>query len=365
MKATFFVAFFMGEGMKTLVSLSGGKTSATLIETFGKDADYIFMNTGFEHPKTYEFLRNLKSHYGVNIICLEPIVHFGVRKSNTYKIIDVDDAKLNPFIMIQHVQKYGGFTFKLSNCSERIKTRVIESYVKENYEKKEIPFRQVIGFRVDEQKRMLGRKAYKLIRALGYTADDVVSFKQHWVQIFRESGAAELEYDIRSRFPIPPADIDLTVRSIVQKVKYLSRYSIEYMAEHSDFDKQDVADFWSDMPFTLDIPEHLGNCIFCVKKNRKKIALAARDCPWAVPLWKYMVDQRRADDMERNRQYAFPGRNKSLQEVIDEYAHVSTEDLRDWVYNNVDPNESACATACDPFGSQLDIMEEQLSEAEI
>ena len=33
------------------------------------------------------------------------------------------------------------------------------------------------------------------------------------------------------------------------------------------------------MPFDLKIPEHLGNCVFALKKGINKIALAARDEP--------------------------------------------------------------------------------------
>lgn len=34
--------------------------------------------------------------------------------------------------------------------------------------------------------------------------------------------------------------------------------------------KKDVNDFWKTQPFTLNIPEHLGNCTWCWKKNTKQ-----------------------------------------------------------------------------------------------
>jgi 3'-phosphoadenosine 5'-phosphosulfate sulfotransferase (PAPS reductase)/FAD synthetase len=48
--------------MKKVVSFSGGRTSAYLckimIDKFGKDnVDFIYMDTGAEHPKTYEFIK--------------------------------------------------------------------------------------------------------------------------------------------------------------------------------------------------------------------------------------------------------------------------------------------------------------------
>ncbi|MBC8951154.1 phosphoadenosine phosphosulfate reductase family protein [Xenorhabdus sp. TS4] len=54
---------------------------------------------------------------------------------------------------------------------------------------------------------------------------------------------------------------------------------INYLADISDFDKQDILDWWSEQPFDLLIPEHLGNCVFCIKKSSKKIGLACQSEP--------------------------------------------------------------------------------------
>ncbi|HGX5093062.1 TPA: hypothetical protein ACNE1A_004832, partial [Escherichia coli] len=39
---------------------------------------------------------------------------------------------------------------------------------------------------------------------------------------------------------------------------------VRYLAELSDFDKSDVIRWWRKQPFDLQIPEHLGNCVFCI-----------------------------------------------------------------------------------------------------
>ena len=44
-----------------------------------------------------------------------------------------------------------------------------------------------------------------------------------------------------------------------------------YLADISDFEKKDVLDWWAKMPFDLKIKEHLGNCVFCIKKGVNKI----------------------------------------------------------------------------------------------
>lgn len=56
---------------------------------------------------------------------------------------------------------------------------------------------------------------------------------------------------------------------------------IRYLAEISDFEKQDVLDFWEGMPFDLGIDEWNGNCLFCPKKSNLKLAAAQRDNPGA------------------------------------------------------------------------------------
>ncbi|MDW5304528.1 hypothetical protein R7J46_19500, partial [Acinetobacter baumannii] len=45
-----------------------------------------------------------------------------------------------------------------------------------------------------------------------------------------------------------------------------------YLAEISDFTKEDVLDWWEQQPFDLAITEHLGNCVFCIKKHLNKVA---------------------------------------------------------------------------------------------
>ncbi|QZI92544.1 hypothetical protein SIPHO016v1_p0004 [Vibrio phage 38E33.6a] len=336
---------------KIVVSLSGGLTSATLIETFGTAADYIFVNTGFEHPKTYKFLRDLVKHYGINLICLEPVTQeYG--KSNTYKVVPVETIGINPQIMLDHVTKYGSFTVGVPNCSERMKTHTMEAYKKDHYAG--IDHKHVIGFRVDEQKRMLGDKGYKLIRSLGYTQDDVCDLKVRWCNVLDAGGNAALQKDIRDRFIVIDKETEKQIKSLVTKLRYLWRLKIHYMAEYSDFDKQDVGDFWAAMPFTLELEEHQGNCVLCVKKDRKKVALAARDNPELVDIWNGIIAKRRLmPAYDGDRQYRAAKRYVTLDDVIAEFAHIPTEELREWVYKTKSKDEDGCGESCDPFSSEL------------
>jgi len=62
------------------VSFSGGRTSAymtkLLLDNWSDRYDFIvtFANTGLEHPKTLEFVRNCDDHFGFNTVWLEAVV---------------------------------------------------------------------------------------------------------------------------------------------------------------------------------------------------------------------------------------------------------------------------------------------------
>ena len=336
---------------KIVLSLSGGKTSATLIELFGTAADYIFVNTGFEHPNTYKFLLDLVNHYKINLTCLEPVVKkYG--QSNGYRVVDIEHVGMDITIMEAHVKKYGGFTVGSPHCSERMKTVTLEKYKKDKYKGQKIE--HVIGFRVDEQKRMLGQQGYRLIRSLGYTQDDVIGLKVKWCELLKSDGLNALVCDIESRFILLTEETQHQIKSLVKKIQFLVKHQIHYMAEYSCFDKSDVGVFWDNMPFTLEIEEHQGNCLFCVKKDRKKVALAARENQEWVDSWNNMISKMRPmPGYDGDRQYRYPGYYKTLNEVIAEFKDISTADLAEFIYKNKSKDEDGCTESCDPFGSQI------------
>ena len=63
-----------------VVSFSGGRTSAFLVylmemerHLYGADVHYVFMDTGAEHPKTYEFVRNLVTRWNIPLVCIRMV----------------------------------------------------------------------------------------------------------------------------------------------------------------------------------------------------------------------------------------------------------------------------------------------------
>lgn len=63
-----------------IVSFSGGRTSAYLIYLieslrragkFPGPVEYVYMDTGAEHPLTYTFIRQVVEDTGINLTCLQ------------------------------------------------------------------------------------------------------------------------------------------------------------------------------------------------------------------------------------------------------------------------------------------------------
>ncbi|MCK5126801.1 MAG: phosphoadenosine phosphosulfate reductase family protein [candidate division Zixibacteria bacterium] len=67
------------------------------------------------------------------------------------------------------------------------------------------------------------------------------------------------------------------------------RDDLRYMAEIIEADKEEVLNFWSEQPFDLEIPEWLGNCVFCFKKSNLKLAMATFDEPELLKNWSEMI----------------------------------------------------------------------------
>lgn len=63
-----------------------------------------------------------------------------------------------------------------------------------------------------------------------------------------------------------------------RRVKRGGRYNIVYpLADWLPVTKADVNSWWEKQPFDLQIPEHMGNCVWCWKKSLKKLALVAHE----------------------------------------------------------------------------------------
>lgn len=283
--------------MKKIVSFSGGRTSAymcsLMLDLYGKDnVDFVYCDTGAEHPKTYEFIKRCNDYFGLDLVCLRGVFDSPLGKSNSYDIVDVDSLchDLKPFkgVMKKYSTPYnpgGGM------CSPRMKGEIFEKYCNDTYGKGNYEF--WLGIRDDEPRR-LNTKASK-------------------------------------------------------------KKPIRYLAEISDFDKQDVIDWWSEKHFDLEIPEHLGNCVFCVKKGINKVALAARDEPELAEQFLMSIYDPSVRQVEgRSSPEIMYRGHHSLDSIIVMFSDHSREDITSTMRSYKKVESGGCTESCEAFGCDIE-----------
>lgn len=285
--------------MKQVVSFSGGRTSAylcsVLLDKFDRDdLCFVFLDTGAEHPKTYDFIRKVDAHYGLGLVCLrcDADQPRGVGQGVAPYVVSISGIgqDLVPFRSL--CAKYGTPSSRTPFCTRDLKENIYTKWCNAEFGRGQ--WVSWLGIRADEPRRL-------------------------------------------SRVGDSP----------------LRRY----MAEVDDADKRDVLDFWREMPFDLGIKEHLGNCVFCVKKSSAKLALAARDEPLMAAEWEAMIDTARLNP-RGERTFAYRG-SKTFSQVLAEYADVPTEALRGRI-RSFRNDANTCSESCEVFMSdprQLDMFQ--------
>lgn len=267
---------------KNVVSFSGGRTSAYMVHLMLKmdpDAHYIFMDTGAEHPATYEFVRNLVRHWDLNLTCLRVIPNPEMCKASTYEVLTVDQIgpDLEPWKRM--LQKYGHPYVGGAFCTDRMKTTPFTKYCEEHFGKGN--YMTWLGIRTDEPKRLRPREGFA------------------------------------------------------------------YLANISDFEKQDILDWWEDQPFDLGIQEHLGNCVFCIKKSLQKVALATKDEPELAKQFVQMLDEN--DTKEDRVMYR---NNNSLSQVIALFGDTERDELASRMRSMRQYDTGSCSESCEAFSGE-------------
>ena len=134
-----------------------------------------------------------------------------------------------------------------------------------------------------------------------------------------------------------------------------ARDGFSYLADISDFEKQDVLDWWAKMPFDLQIPEHLGNCVFCIKKGINKIALAAKDEPQLADKFIKMInsDDVRIVETRKEPSNTMYRQRMSLESIIDLYAEMPRDKLIKTLRSTFETG--SCSESCEAFAEQMDL----------
>lgn len=205
-----------------IISFSGGRTSAYMTKMLLESNDYknihvIFANTGQEHEKTLDFVNNCDKYFGFETTWVEAEVQEGKGNGTRHSIVSYETASRNGKPFEDVIKKYGIPFSKAPNCTRELKLYPIMSYV-----------------------RSLGLRRGEYHMAIGIRVDE----------IDRMSTTAKKD-------------------------------GIIYPLVGSNIKKIDVLKWWSEQDFDLEIPEHMGNCVWCWKKSFKKLVTVMKEDPEA------------------------------------------------------------------------------------
>jgi hypothetical protein len=337
--------------MKQVVSFSGGRTSAYLckvmIEKFGREnVDFIFMDTGAEHPKTYEFIKNVNEHFNLNLTCLRGDFTLPIGKGVGYKVVDISECKpdLKPYseMMAKYGVPYIGGMF----CTDRMKLKPFKKYCDDKYGK--CNYETWLGIRADEPARLVGKDLYLICKKSGMSDDDIYTL------YINQIGTPEF-CPFEGMFTSNHIHYSLEqICEMTDKRIALSRKNkIHNMAEITTSDKSDVLNFWSDMPFDLGIDEWLGNCVFCPKKSDLKLAAAQRDELEMYHNFLEILEDNsvRIDNKTGVKEQMYRGK-KSLQQVVAMFDGSTGSEIKSRIRGAKMTDTNSCSESCEVFNDE-------------
>ena len=321
--------------MKKVVSFSGGRTSAYLckmmIEMFGREnVDFIYMDTGAEHLKTYEFIRKVNDEFGLNLICLRGDFSAPLGGGVGYHAVSINDIgpDLVPFKGM--IEKYGVPYIGGMFCTDRMKLKPFKKYCEDTYGKKN--YETWLGIREDELSRVFGVALHKRMLELDYENERLASM----YSMGGEYLSAEL---------VQPEEDD-----IFHDILKRRGSGLRYMAEISSYEKEDVLTWWSKQSFDLDLDEWSGNCEFCPKKSNLKLAASQRDSPESYINYVKMLhdDSVRIDNNTGNRNHMYRGK-QSLENLIAKLDGSTCAEIKARIKGSKMIDTNSCSESCEVF----------------
>lgn len=128
------------------------------------------------------------------------------------------------------------------------------------------------------------------------------------------------------------------------------REGFAFLADISDFDKDDVIGWWKTQPFDLGIEEHLGNCVFCIKKSNLKLVLASREEPEMYDQFVALTegDTVRTTGRMHNHQRMYR-KSLHLTDIIKIHSADSVADIRSRLRHTRSSDTGSCTESCEVF----------------
>jgi hypothetical protein len=247
---------------KLAISFSGGRTSAMMTYLCLKkydathDIQITFANTGCEHEETLRFVDAVDRNFANGrVVWIEAII--GPKGVGPRaRIVDYKTASRSGEPFEEAIKKHGVFCKTHPQCTSRLKVEPIQSYL-------------------------------------------------------RDQGWMRGEYDTA---------VGIRADEVDRISKNASQNRIIYPLVQERITKQDVKRFMSQFDWDLKLPgEHYGNCVWCWKKSRRKLATVAKYTPEFFDFPARMEEQyghvhNSAGQQEKDRTF-FRGRTSAKQIV--------------------------------------------------
>lgn len=182
-----------------VVSFSGGRTSAYLVSLMeqrrineGLNVHYIFMDTGAEHPETYNFIRNVVKEWDIDLVCIRMGVSDELGKRNHIEVLKHKDLKQDLYAMKGLLSKYGTPSVTVPFCSSRMKQELAHNYCVETFGRNN--FTMWIGIRDDEPVRLLGKEVCKILKNNGMPKEEMNAFRLDVMNAYLNINEKEAAY---------------------------------------------------------------------------------------------------------------------------------------------------------------------------
>lgn len=173
------------------------------------DIKVVFANTGQEHEETLKFVERCDKEFNFNVVWIEAYVDFDRGKGTGFRIVNYADADRIGTVYKDVIRKYGIPNKKYPHCTRELKQSPIKSYIKNHLRWGKNDYQMAIGIRADEVER-----------------------------VSRNMDKENIIYPLIETNPV---------------------------------DKSFINYWWNQQSFNLNIPEFLGNCMWCWKKSNKKL----------------------------------------------------------------------------------------------
>ena len=271
---------------RLFVSFSGGATSAfmawaclhvTYIRSRYDSVRVVFANTGLEHPRTLAFVKECDDAFRLGVEWVEADIQHRKRMGTLARVVSPETASRQGEPFREMIRKYGIPNTKFPHCTRELKQRPLHAHMRSTGLEPGT-YDTAIGIRVDEIDRM---------------ASDAV--------------ARRIVYPLVSWLPMT---------------------------------KQEIGDWWRSQPFSLGLPEHLGNCVTCWKKSERKLLRVAEDMPDAFDFTRRMEDEYARVGSEFERHNPEPSYRRTFFR-----GNRSTDDLLRILHPSDDTN--GCGDSCE------------------